>query len=91
LLQKTFGEIGRLTFSILDSFFQTRLLNGDSAFCSPSKVSHYHVISTKVKINMMEKVSQRMENLKRDDSLLEIDIIDFFWKHMEECQRMLNI
>ena len=92
LLQKSFNEIGRLTFSILDSFFQTRLLNGgDSAFCSPSKVAHYNVISTKVKINMMEKVSQRMENLKSADTLLEIDIVDFFWKRMDETARIMQI
>ena len=61
LLQKSFNEIGRLTFSILDSFFQTRLLNGgDSAFCSPSKVAHYNVISTKVKINMMDMRQERV-------------------------------
>ncbi len=90
-MQKYFGEIGRLTFTILDSFFQTRLLNEDSAFCSPSKVSHYNVISTKVKINMMEKVSQRMENLKSIDRLLEVDIVDYFWKHMEEVRQVMNI
>ena len=43
------------------------------------------MISTKVKINMMEKVSQRMEALKREDSLLDIDIIDYFWKRMDEA------
>jgi len=91
-LQKSFGEIGRLTFTILDSFFQTRLLNGgDSAFCSPTKIAHYNVISTKVKINMMEKVSQRMENLKGADTLLEIDIVDYFWKKMDETARTMQI
>lgn len=92
LVQKSFGEIGRLTFTILDSYFQTRLLNGgDSAFYSPSKVAHYNVISTKVKINMMEKVSQRMENLKSADTLLEIDIVDFFWKRMDEARLIMQI
>jgi hypothetical protein len=91
LLQKYFGEIGRLTFTILDSFFQTRLLSEDSAFCSPSKVARFTAISTKVKINMMEKVSQRMEHLKGADRLLEIDIVDYFWKHMEETRLMMNI
>jgi hypothetical protein len=58
LVQKTFGEIGRLTFTILESYLHIKLLNGeDSHLCSPSKVSHTQVISTKVKINMMEKVS----------------------------------
>ncbi len=40
---------------------------------------------------MMEKVSQRMENLKSADTLLEIDIVDFFWKKMDESARIMQI
>ncbi len=39
----------------------------------------------------MEKVSQRMETLKREDPVLEVDIIDFFWKMMAETQKQLGI
>ena len=78
LLQKMFGEVGRLTFTILDSHMHLKLIMNETRYCSPSKISHYNILSTKVKINMMEKVSQRMEQLKREDSLLDIDIIDFF-------------
>ena len=91
LIQKTFGEIGRLTFTILDSFLHLKLINGDSDFNSPSKVAHSHILSTKVKINMMEKVSQRMENIKKEDPLLLIDIIEYFWGKMGETQKNLNI
>ena len=84
LIQKTFGEIGRLTFTILDSFLHIKLLNGDSDFNSPSKVAHTHIVSTKVKINLMEKVSQRMENIKKEDPLLLVDIIEYFWSKMAE-------
>jgi hypothetical protein len=84
LIQRTFGEIGRLTFTILDSFLHIKLQSGDSDFNSPSKVAHSHILSTKVKINMMEKVSQRMENIKKDDPLLLIDIIEYFWGKMAE-------
>ena len=62
LLQQTCGEIGRMTFSQLESFLHMRTLNsGDSRLTSPTKigsgVSHYSTLSTKVKINMMEKSS----------------------------------
>lgn len=47
--------------------------------------------STKVKINMMEKVSTRMETIKKEDPLLNVNLIDFFWVKMAETQRMLNV
>ena len=90
-VQKTFGEIARLTFTILESFLHIKLMNGDSEFCSPSKVAHLHIPSTKVKINMMEKVSTRMETIKKEDLLLNVDLIDFFWAKMAETQRTLNV
>ena len=90
-VQKTFGEIARLTFTILESFLHIKLMNGDSEFCSPSKVTHLHIPSTKVKINMMEKVSTRMEIIKKEDPLLNVNLIDFFWVKMAETQRMLNV
>ena len=90
-VQKTFGEIARLTFTILESFLHIKLMNGDSEFCSPSKVAHLHIPSTKVKINMMEKVSTRMETIKKEDPLLNVNLIDFFWVKMAETQRMLNV
>ena len=40
---------------------------------------------------MMEKVSQRIENLKKDDNLLLIDIIEYFWAKMDEVQQVLQI
>lgn len=33
---------------------------------------------------MIEKVSQRMESLKRDDCLLDLDILDYFWQKADE-------
>ena len=57
LLQRTFGEIGRMTFTTLESYMHLRILNSENRYCSPSKISHYHVLSTKVRINTMEKCS----------------------------------
>jgi hypothetical protein len=90
-VQKTFGEIARLTFTLLESFLHIKLMNGDSEFCSPSKVAHLHVPSTKVRINLMKKVSTRMETIKKEDPLLNIDLVDFFWAKMAETQRSLNV
>jgi hypothetical protein len=90
-VQKTFGEIARLTFTLLESFLHIKLMNGDSEFCSPSKVAHLHVPSTKVRINLMEKESTRMETIKKEDLLLNIDLVDFFWVKMAETQRTLNV
>lgn len=33
---------------------------------------------------MMEKVSQRMEQLKKDDYMLDIDVLDYFWKALKQ-------
>lgn len=58
LIQLKLGEIARLTFTILESYLQMRTLNGgDTRFSSPSKIGNHLAVSTKVKINMMEKVS----------------------------------
>lgn len=92
LVQATLNEIARLTFSMLDSHLQMRYLDGaDARFSSPSKIGTHLVVSAKVKINMMEKVSQRSESLKKEDSLLEVDLLEFFWTQMDRLRQSLNI
>ena len=69
-----------------------KLTNNESRFYSPSKVAHYQTLqSGKVKINAIEKISQRVENLKREDTLLNFDIVEHFWQRMEEIKKNLNI
>lgn len=73
----------------MESYLHQKALNSSSdvRFCSPTKIGHSHfnnVVSTKVKINMMEKVSQRMEQLKKDDYMLDIDVLDYFWKALKQ-------
>jgi hypothetical protein len=92
LVQATFSEIGRLTFTILESYLNMKALNGsDTRFSSPSKIGGHLIVSTKVKINMIEKVSQRSEALKKEDSLLEVDALEYFWKQMAMLQQALGI
>ena len=85
-------DIGRLTFSQLDSYMYMKVTNNDSRLYSPSKMSiPTHYVNAKVKVNQAEKVSFRIEELKREDSLLLFDICDHFWQRMEEVKKALNI
>jgi hypothetical protein len=53
----------------------TKTRTGGS-YGSPTKMAHthYNIVNTKVKINMLEKLSQRLETLKKEDPLLDIEI-----------------
>jgi len=44
-----------------------------------------------VRINQTEKISQRAENLKRQDNLMEVDIVDYFKRKMEQTKANLNV
>lgn len=72
LLQKYFHDVGRLTFSQLDSYMYLKLTNNDSRFYSPSKIAtgHHMLVNAKVKVNQTEKISHRLETLKKEDPLL---------------------
>ncbi len=95
LLQHSLNETGRFTFTILESYLHMRVLNnGDLRFTSPQKITNASTgqgLSTKVKINIIEKVSSRAEAIKAADVLLEIDILDYFVAKMNETQANLNI
>lgn len=45
----------------------------------------------KMKLNTVEKISHRLETLKKEDSLLNYDIIEHFWVKMEELKVKLNL
>ena len=93
LIEKTFNEIARLSFSQLDSYLYMRMSNDDSRFYSPSKVGSqfFLALSGKVRINSIEKISQRLETLKKEDSLQNIDIVEHFWQRMQETSVKLGI
>jgi hypothetical protein len=40
---------------------------------------------------MLEKSSQRAETLKKEDSILDIEVLDFFAQKMIETKQSLNI
>ena len=82
LLARHFREIGRLTFSQLDNFMYLKLTNNSSRFHSPSQMNSdkctfpYGGTSTlqqknvRLIIQYAEKMSQRMDQLKKDDPML---------------------
>ncbi len=73
-------DVARLTFTQIDSYMYLRVTNNDSRFYSPSKVqTHYTLLHGKVKMNSIEKISSRLESLKREDSLQNYDIVEYFW------------
>lgn len=44
-----------------------------------------------MKLNQIDKVSQRLEALRKEDSLLNIDIIEHFWHRMELLKSKLQL
>ena len=89
MLSKYFNEIAKLTLPQLDSYMYLKLTNNEGRFYSPSKIgyNHSHIVNNKVKINQTEKISARLEALKREDYLQNLDIIEHFWKSMEELKQ----
>jgi hypothetical protein len=93
MIQEHMNEIGKLTFSQLDSFMYLRMTNNEGRFYSPSKINHMsaNLQCAKVKLNTIEKMSTRLETLKKDDSLLNFDIVEHFWSRMNELKLKLNL
>jgi len=42
-------------------------------------------------MNYVEKMSERLEHLKKDDPILSYDLIDVFNESMKQVQRNLNL
>jgi len=42
-------------------------------------------------INTLEKMSTRLETLKKEDSLQNIDIIEHFWAKMKELKEKMGL
>jgi hypothetical protein len=58
---------------------------------SPSKLMSYQTYAGKVRLNQIEKISSRLENLKKEDQLMRLDIVEHFWERMKETQQALGI
>ena len=90
-----FREIGRLTFQQLDNYMYLKLTNNSCRFHSPSQMNSDKCTfpyggtgalqqkNVRLIIQYAEKMSQRMDQLKKEDPILEYDLIDCFNKSMD--------
>ena len=102
LVAKHFGDIGRLTFTELDNFMYLKQTNNVSRFHSPSKMSRECTFpyggtgalqqkNIRLGIQYSEKMSQRLEALKRDDPILSQDLIECFNNNMQLLVKRLDL
>jgi len=79
LLQKHFPEIARLTFGQLDNYLQLKMAGNEARFMSPSKMAgSLKQRSTALRIQQIQNISKRTEQLKKIDPIFQVDIVDFF-------------
>jgi hypothetical protein len=102
LLAKHFGDIGRLTFSELDNYLYLKQTNNVSRFHSPSKMQSECTFpyggtgalqqkNIRLGIQYSEKMSQRLESLKREDPILTQDLMDCFSQSIQRLAACLNV
>lgn len=97
-----FREIGRLTFQQLDNYMYLKLTNNSCRFHSPSQMnsdkctfpyggtSALQQKNVRLVIQYAEKMSQRMDQLKKEDPILEYDLIDCFNESIDLLKRNLG-
>lgn len=97
LVQTQFGTLGNLLFSRLENELYFKLANEKTrANYSPSHFStpgnKYDLKNPNAfNIKIHEKVSQRYETMKREDWLLEFDLMDIFWQKVQDLMAKLQI
>ncbi len=92
LVRALLPQIGNLTFSLLEQNLFLRLTNNKSRFHSPSRMNVNPVgRSSSMRQRQLEKISQRYEELKRSDRLLDIDLMEHFWTQIRFLQQNLQI
>lgn len=81
-------EIGRHTFSMLEHHLFLKLTNNKSRFHSPSRISKESPQLVKnsnlMRTKQHEKMSLRYEEMKRNDQILELEVIEHFWQRMRD-------
>lgn len=95
LVQKYLGAIGKLLFSRLEDELYYKLSEQKSrANYSPSHFSNSGKNDMSrnphsVNIKIHERISQRFEKMKREDWLLETDLMDLFWQKVRDLMGKL--
>lgn len=87
LVKVVLPEIGRITFTMLEQYLYLKLTNNKSRFHSPSRITNIlspqlMKNSNTVRLRTFEKISQRYEELKRNDQLLDLDLMEHFWQQI---------
>ena len=96
VLKAALPEISKYTFTMLEHFLFLKLTDNKSRFHSPSRLQHatpqiFNKNPNIIKIRVHEKVSQRFDQMKREDPLLDFDLMDHFWQRIRELMTNLNI
>ncbi len=95
LIQLYFGDIGKLLFARLEDDLYFKLQNEKGrSFYSPNKFgsqskNDLSKNTSAVNIKIHEKISQRFETMKREDWLLETDLIELFWQKVRDLMAKL--
>ena len=88
LVKIALPEIGKYTFNMLDQYLFLKLTDNKSRFHSPSRLqkeSPQLIKNTNaVRVRQHEKISQRYEEMKRKDPVLDFDLIEHFWTRIRE-------
>lgn len=99
MVARYFREIGRLTFQQLDNYMYLKLTNNSCRFHSPSQMNSDKCTfpyggtgalqqkNVRLIIQYAEKMSQRMDQLKKEDPILEYDLIDCFNESMDRMKQ----
>lgn len=96
IIRLALPELARLTVPLLEQFLYLKLTNNKSRFHSPSRMNSLptpHLIknTNSVKLRLLDKMSQRYDELKRCDALLELDLIEHFWSQLRLMSINLGI
>ena len=96
IIQAYFGEIGKLLFTRLHDELYYKLCDEKSrASYSPNRFDamggRKDLSRNPYAVNMKihERLSQRFEQMKREDWLLECDLIDIFWQKVRDLMAKL--
>ena len=89
VMQEFFPEIVKNSITQLNSFLSIKLQGDDPRLYSPSKFGGASRTSQqipRVLINLAQQSSQRFETLKKEDKLLEIDLIETFKQSLAQTK-----
>ena len=96
LVRSAFPEIVKITLPKLEHELYLKLTDSTARIHSPSKISNPmkqdnvrspHII----KVRIYEKVSQRYEQMKQEDLLCELDLVENFWQCIRALMAALQI